>query len=166
MEIKILRKEKCPEYVIKHSEAVYNKAIKIAINFDNVDLNLIKKGALLHDVGRSKTMSIDHGIKGAEIAKAYGYSEEVINIIERHIGAGISEEESTKIGLPKKSYIPKTIEEKIVAHSDNLIDGTKEVDIDFVKEKWKKRMDDPENNIKRLIKLNRELIEVFEPKNR
>ncbi len=39
----------------------------------------------------------------------------------------------------KKSYIPQTIEEKIVAHADNLISGTKEVDVDFDIAKWKRK---------------------------
>ncbi|MDR3063704.1 MAG: TIGR00295 family protein [Methanobrevibacter sp.] len=161
MEITILKKEKCPEHVIDHSKAVCDKAIKIASNFDNVDLDLVKKGALLHDLGRSKTMSIDHAIEGAKIAKKYGYCEEIINIIERHVGSGISEEESSKIGFPKKSYVPKTIEEKIVAHSDNLIHGTEEVDVSFVIQKWKKRIDNPNDNIERLINLHNELVEPF-----
>ncbi len=65
-------------------------------------------------------------LKGRKIVKQYGYPEEVQNIVERHIGAGITEEESVKLGLPKKSYIPQTIEEKIVAHADNLLSGTKD----------------------------------------
>ena len=35
-----------------------------------------------------------------------------MNIIERHIGAGITEEEAVNLGLPKKSYLPETLEEK------------------------------------------------------
>ncbi len=162
MEIELLRKENTPENVIEHSKAVCRKAMKIAANFDNADTDLIRKGALLHDIGRSRTHGITHAIEGVEIAKEYGYSEDVLNIIERHIGAGITAEEAVKLGLPEKSYLPQTLEEKIVAHADNLISGSEEVDIDFVIEKWKRRIDDPDDNIKRLIELNDELITVFE----
>ena len=162
MEIKLLEKENTPENVIQHSQAVLKKAMKIASNFDNADKDLIKKGALLHDIGRSKTHGITHAIVGAEIAKKYGYEKDVLNIIERHIGAGITEEEAVKLGLPKKSYLPETLEEKIVAHADNLVSGSKEVDIDFVIEKWKRRIPDSEDNIERLIKLDEELIKAFE----
>ena len=162
MEIELLKKENTPENVIEHSKAVCRKAMKIAANFDNADTDLIRKGALLHDIGRSRTHGITHAIEGVEIAKGYGYGEDVLNIIERHIGAGITSEEAVKLGLPEKSYLPQTLEEKIVAHADNLISGSKEVDIDFVIEKWKRRIDEPEDNIKRLIKLNDELITVFE----
>ena len=162
MELELLRKENTPENVIEHSQAVCRKAIKIAANFDNADTILIRKGALLHDIGRSRTHGIRHAIAGVEIAKGYGYSQDVLNIIERHIGAGITAEEAVKLGLPEKSYLPQTLEEKIVAHADNLISGSEEVDIDFVIEKWNRRIEEPEDNIRRLIKLNYELIEVFE----
>lgn len=56
MEIKLLKKENTPKNVIEHCKAVYKKAVKISTNFDNVDDNLIRQGALLHDIGRSKTM--------------------------------------------------------------------------------------------------------------
>lgn len=162
MELKILKQEETPENVIEHSKAVYKKAMVIAANFKNADKDLIKKGALLHDIGRSKTHGISHAVEGAKIVKQYGYPEEVQNIVERHIGAGITEEESVKLGLPKKSYIPQTIEEKIVAHADNLLSGTKDADIDFDIAKWKRKIDKPEENIKRLIELDNELIKAFE----
>ena len=147
MELKILKQEETPENVIEHSKAVYKKAMVIAANFKNADKDLIKKGALLHDIGRSKTHGISHAVEGAKIVKQYGYPEEVQNIVERHIGAGITEEESVKLGLPKKSYIPQTIEEKIVAHADNLLSGTKDVDIDFDIAKWKRKID----NLKKIL---------------
>ena len=162
MEIELLKKENTPENVIKHSQAVYRKAMKIATNFDNVDTDLIRKGALLHDIGRSRTHSIEHAIEGVKIARKYGYGEDVLNIIERHIGAGITADEAVKLGLPEKSYLPQTLEEKIVAHADNLISGSEEVDVDFVIEKWERRIEDPDDNIKRLIRLDEELIKVFE----
>ncbi len=162
MEKELLQKEHTPENVISHCEAVYRKAMKIASNFDNVDTDLIRKGALLHDIGRSKTHDITHAIVGVEIAKKYGYDQNVLNIIERHIGAGITEDESKKLGLPEKSYIPQTLEEKIVAHADNLVSGSEEVDVEYVIKKWKRRIDDPDDNIERLVELDNELIKSFE----
>lgn len=162
MEIELLKKENTPSNVIDHCKAVYKKAMKIASNFDNADTELIRKGALLHDIGRSRTHGITHAIEGVEIARGYGYSEDVLNIIERHIGAGITPEEAKKLGLPEKSYIPQTLEEKIVAHADNLISGTEEVDIDFVISKWKRTIEDSDDNIERLIELDNELIKSFE----
>ena len=147
MELELLEKEHTPNNVIEHCKAVYKKAMKIAANFDNVDEDLIRKGALLHDIGRSKTHGITHAVEGVKIAERYGYSDDVLHIIERHIGAGITEEEASKLGLPKKSYVPVTLEEKIVAHADNLVSGSKEVDIDFVIEKWQRIIEDSDDNI-------------------
>ena len=94
MELKILKQEETPENVIEHSKAVCKKAMKIADNFKDADKDLIKKGALLHDIGRSKTHGITHAVEGAKIVREYGYPEEVQNIVERHIGAGLSEDEA------------------------------------------------------------------------
>lgn len=162
MEIELLEKENTPLNVIEHCKAVYAKAMDIASNFDNADKDLIRKGALLHDIGRSKTHGITHAVEGVKIAEKYGYSQDVLNIIERHIGAGITEDEAEKLGLPKKSYIPQTLEEKIVAHADNLTSGSREVDLDFVIAKWQRNIKDSDDNIKRLIELDNELIKAFE----
>ena len=164
MEIELLKKENTPENVIEHCKAVCRKAMKIASNFDDADCELIRKGALLHDIGRSKTHGITHAIEGADIARKYGYGEDVLNIIERHIGAGITKEEAKYLGLPEKSYAPETLEEKIVAHADNLVSGSEEVDLDFVISKWRRQIPDCDDNIERLIELDNELIKAFEEK--
>ena len=164
MEIELLKKENTPENVIEHCKAVSRKALKIASNFDDADCELIRKGALLHDIGRSKTHGITHAIEGADIARKYGYGEDVLNIIERHIGAGITKEEAKYLGLPEKSYAPETLEEKIVAHADNLVSGSEEVDLDFVISKWRRQIPDCDDNIERLIELDNELIKAFEEK--
>ena len=87
---------------------------------------------------------------------------DMCRIEENPYVAYLDADEAEKLGLPKKSYVPQTLEEKIVAHADNLISGSKEVDIDFVIKKWKRRIEDSEDNIERLIKLDDELIKAFE----
>jgi len=160
MEIKILKQEECPKWVIDHSIAVYNKAMEISKNFD-VNSDLIKKGSLLHDIGRSKTNDINHAIVGSKLAIKHGFSQEVANIIETHIGSGITKKEAINLGLPKKNYMPMTLEEKIVSHSDNLINGSKEVDIDFVVKKWEKKLANANEAIYRLKKTHCELVTPF-----
>jgi len=119
--IEILKDAGCSDEVIAHCIAVRNVAVKIAEKA-NADVELVNAGALLHDIGRSKTHDIRHMIEGVKIAKKLGLDEPIIRIIERHIGAGISKNEARKLGLPANSYIPETLEEKIVCHADNLID--------------------------------------------
>lgn len=162
MIINILKEEGCPDWVIAHSILVCKIAKEIAKNF-NVDTELITQGALLHDIGRSKTNGIDHGIIGAELAIKHNFSKEIANIIEKHIGSGISKEEAIKLGLPPKSYIPTTIEEKIVSHADNLTNGDEEVDIGFTINKWKnKNLNNLEEAIARLKETHKELVTNFE----
>ncbi len=162
MIIELLKKEGCPPWVIEHSIAVCAKANEIAKNFD-VDENLIKKAALLHDIGRSKTNDIDHAIVGADLAIKHGFPKDISTIIEKHIGSGISKEEAIELGLPAKDYTPLTIEEKIISHADNLTNGSEEVDIDFVANKWKKyEINNVEESIAKLKKTHKELVTNFE----
>ncbi|HIH98380.1 MAG TPA: TIGR00295 family protein [Thermoplasmata archaeon] len=125
--VRLLKESKCSQLVLKHTLAVYELAQKIAglaiANGTKVNLELVKSGALLHDLGRTKTHGIRHAVEGAELAKKLGLPREIIGIIEHHIGAGLSREDAEKLGLPPKNYFPKTLEEKIVSHADNLIVG-------------------------------------------
>lgn len=121
--IRILQSVGCSDNIIRHSKTVRNLAVKIA-RLANADVQLVEVGALLHDIGRSKTHGIKHGVMGAKIARKIGLPENIVNIIEKHLGAGIPGEEAVKLGLPLREYIPKTLEEKIVAHADNLIENS------------------------------------------
>ena len=80
-----------------------------------INIELVEAGALFHDLGRSKTHTVDHAIVGAQIAQSIGLPETVINIIKRHVGAGITAEEAQMLGWPKDIYVPQTLEEKIVS---------------------------------------------------
>lgn len=156
MNLKVLKDLKCSPYIIEHSKAVLNQALEISRSF-NVDLDLIESGSLLHDVGRTKTDGIFHAVIGAQLLEKEGFSSDIVNITARHIGAGIPKEEAKLLGLPPKDYLPLTLEEKIVAHADNLINGKKVVDIDFILEKWKTTLGEDHNSLKRLINLHNEL---------
>lgn len=159
--IDILIEKKCPEYVIKHSELVCERAIEISEQLGDehsIDLNLIKTAALLHDIGRSKTQGINHAIVGGEIVKNLGFEEKIVNAVERHIGAGITKEEAEKLGLIPKDYLPETLEEKIVAHADNLTNGDRAVSLEFTIEKWERKMGKDHPSIKRIKKLHKSLI--------
>jgi hypothetical protein len=47
----------------------------------------------------------------------------VVEIVKRHVGAGISPEEAVALGFPPGDYIPKTLEQKVVCFADKLLDG-------------------------------------------
>ncbi|MDR0768276.1 MAG: HDIG domain-containing protein, partial [Methanosarcinales archaeon] len=87
-------------------------------------------GGLLHDLGRSKTHDMTHGLIGMKLAEKHGVEKPVLEIIKKHIGAGITREEAAEFGLPDDDYIPRTWEEKIVAHADNLVKGKKTITLE------------------------------------
>ena len=128
--IVLLKEKGCSEAVVRHCKAVRDIAVRLAEKTD-ADIELVEIGALLHDIGRSETHGILHGVKGAKIAKKLGLPKSVVNIIERHIGAGLSADEAKKLGLPKKDYMPQTLEEKIVCHADSLVDNCKKQNIEY-----------------------------------
>lgn len=153
----ILKKVGCSEPVINHCLAVKEVAIKIA-KLAKADIKLVEIGALLHDIGRSKTHDITHGLEGAKIAKKLGLPVSIVNIIERHIGAGIPVDEAEKLGLPKRDFIPVTLEEKIVCHADSLIDNNKKQKIK--NEINKARSSGHETYALRLEKMHQELSQI------
>ena len=152
-----LKKEGCSKKVIEHCIAVRDIAVKIAKKA-GADVKLVEAGALLHDIGRSKTHSIKHVIEGGKIAKKLDFPEEIIKIIERHIGAGISKEEAKKLGLPSNNYVPVTLEEKIVCHADNLIQNGKTQPVE--KEVEKAVKNGHKQYAIRLVSLHKELSDI------
>lgn len=160
----------CSIEVIEHCKAVAAYAREIAANIsDNakikgkaidIDIDAVYLGALLHDIGRSRTHGIDHAVAGAAIAAQNGVEDKIVKIIEKHIGAGIPAEEAVALGLPEKDYLPSTIEEKIVAHADNLVFGKKAGTFDeLILNLRKKRLDD--KIIRRFIELNNEICSMI-----
>lgn len=164
--IALLIRSGCSYDVIEHCRTVAEYARKIALDISNcaekkrhpinIDIDAVFIGALLHDIGRSKTHGVDHAVAGAAIAIENGLSDKIVNIIERHIGAGIPKEEAAGLGLPIKDYLPDTIEEKIVAHADNLVSGKKVGTLKELVFNLRKRKLD-EKIIQRIIDLNNEM---------
>jgi uncharacterized protein len=123
---KILTENGCTVAVVNHCLAVTDFALQIATKLQQkgfkVDLELVEAGAMLHDLGRAKTHGVEHSLVGAQMAQTLGLPQEVINIVKRHVGAGITEQEADWLGWPKDTYIPQTLEEKVVCYADKRID--------------------------------------------
>ncbi len=164
--IALLIKSGCSSDVIEHCKRVAEYARKIALDINKcapkkgaliyIDINTVILGGLFHDIGRSKTQGIDHAVVGAAIAIENGLNDKLVNIIERHIGAGITMKDAIVIGLPAKDYLPVTIEEKIVAHADNLVFGSRVGTMEEVVSSLRKKQLD-EKIIQRFIELNDEI---------
>jgi uncharacterized protein len=159
--LRLLSESGCSPQVIKHCKMVATIATEIAEACQerglNIDVKLVRIGALLHDIGRSKTNTVDHVIKGAEIARSRGLPKPLILIIERHAGSGISTEEAKKLGWAAKSYVPKTLEQKIVTYADKLVEGGRKVPIERSIKKLSRELGEAHLSIRRLRKLHIEL---------
>ena len=127
---RMLREAGCSEKVLTHCHAVHDVALEYAKRNNLVSVDLVSEGAMLHDIGRGKSHTILHAQWGADLLRAQGVSEEVARIVECHTGAGITADECTLLRLSPRDCMPRTTEEKIVTHADNLIEGRKRVIID------------------------------------
>ena len=85
------------------------------------DERAVMAGALLHDIGRNRTQTIGHGVEGANLLQAEGVDEKVVQIVRKHVGAGLSPSEAKRLGLPDLDYIPRTIEERAVCFADKMV---------------------------------------------
>ncbi len=151
-----LKSLNCPENVIEHSICVSKEAVLIAETIQkngiDVDVKLVEIGALLHDVGRSVSHGMDHAVIGSRLIEDAGFDPRLVNIVKKHIGAGLDSEDISLYNLPEDNYIPETLEEQIVSHADNLFKGSEKITLEKRVEIMKNR-GNPERAIKRVIYL-------------
>ena len=122
-DVDLLRNAGVSENDIAHSIQVAQKALEIGQRTGaDMDMVLLSRGALLHDLGKAKGRGDDHGILGSEIGKNLGLPEAITTIMEKHVKAGLTEEEARELGLTPKDYTATTLEEKIVIYADKLVD--------------------------------------------
>lgn len=164
--LKLLHRAGCSPQVIQHCKAVSKLAVSLATKLKRrgakVDVELVRIGGLLHDIGRSKTHKIDHALVGAEILRSFSLPAPVIYIVERHIGSGIPADEAVKLGLPNRDFVPETLEEKIVSYADKLIEGNHEVSFDAALKKFSDELGETHAAVGRFKKAHAELLQELE----
>ena len=126
--------------LLQHSTQVCNKALSIAAAAPGVtvDLEKVRIGAMLHDIGIGQCHApaihchgsadyIAHGTLGAEMLRQYGAEHQLelevyALICERHTGSGISADEvaAQKLPIAVKDYLPLSNEEKLIALADKF----------------------------------------------
>jgi uncharacterized protein len=122
-DIAILRSAGVSENDIDHCRKVAEKALDIAERTNAVvNMELVGRGALFHDLGKAKTHEIEHGKIGAEMGKLIGLPQEITDIMEKHIRGGLTEPEAIELKLPVKDYTLRKLEERIVIYADRLVD--------------------------------------------
>ena len=135
-DIELLRSAGVPEEDIAHSVKVAEKALEIAARtHQDLDFEFIGRGALFHDLGKSKTHAIEHGRIGAEMGKELGLPDALTAVMEKHIRGGLSNEEALELNLPVKDYALQTLEERIIIYADRLVDIITEDIVTIEKEK-------------------------------
>ena len=157
-----LEKAGCSQGVIEHCKIVSKFAVRIAKAFHkkgfDVDVHLVEVSGLLHDIGRSKTHTVDHGVVGGDIARSSSLPSSVVRIIERHVGGGVPKEEAKQLGWPAKDYQPQTLEEKIVCYADKRVEGLRTVPMDQALKPYVASLGKNHPAISRIRKLHEEIV--------
>jgi uncharacterized protein len=97
-----------------------------------VDIDLVRAGALLHDIGVYRLYDdagnldgrnyIRHGILGYELLQEEGIPEAVCRFASHHTGVGISRDDvlAQELPLPPADYLAETAEERLVMYADKF----------------------------------------------
>ena len=122
-DLAILLKAGLSQKDIRHSILVAEKALDIAARTGkDLDMTLIARGALFHDLGKALTHSYQHGEIGAEMGKRYGLPKAITDIARKHFHGGLTAKEARHLDLPVVDYTPRLLEERIILYADRLID--------------------------------------------
>lgn len=163
----IMKRAGCSQSIIEHCISVTKIALELAEeirrNGREVDIKLVEAGALLHDIGRCRTHSVEHGAIGGQMAREMGLPEPIAKIIERHVGGGITPAEAERLGMKGGNYMPETLEEKVVAYADKLIEGDRRVQIEETIEKFAEELGREHPAIERLRALHNEMSRLLTP---
>jgi HD superfamily phosphodiesterase len=97
---------------------------------------------------------------GANIAKSLGLPEPILAIIRRHVGGGITAKEAKRLGWPRDTYVPQTLEEKIVSYADKLVDWrSRRVPIEKTIESLSQEL--PPSSVERVRRLHEEMLALI-----
>jgi len=123
-DVEALHRAGVPDDDITHCKKVAEKALEIAgrIGGNGIDMELVGRGGLFHDLGKAKTHEIEHGRIGADLGRDIGLPREITDIMEKHIRGGLTGPEASELGLPVKDYTLRRLEERIVIYADRLVD--------------------------------------------
>lgn len=126
--------EKAFNLIFNHCQIIADIAEQlISRNKLVVDVDLVKVGCLLHDIGvypildeggnrREGMHYITHGTRGEEILKKEGYSELIWRIAPHHTGVGLTviDIKTQNLPLPEQDYVADTKEEALVMYADKF----------------------------------------------
>ena len=148
--LQLLRENDVPGNVIRHSKAVADLAVNLATTLQKhgvqVNIELTKAGALLHDIQR---LTSDHSRTGAQLLEVAGYHH-VAEIVRKHALKDLS------IGVH-----PQTIEEKLVFYADKRVAEDQLISMrerfDLLKAKYPHMAHEIETTYEYCLRIEREL---------
>ncbi|MFF1815902.1 HDIG domain-containing metalloprotein [Kribbella sp. NPDC058245] len=112
------------ESVYTHCQLVCSLAEQFFAGLD-VDTDLVRAGALLHDLGVYRvagTAYIRHGVLGHETLAGLGFPDEIGRFASCHTGVGITRNDvlDQDLPIPVADYLPRTREEELVMYADKF----------------------------------------------
>ena len=126
--------EELKSLLLQHSRQVADKALAVCAAHPEwkVDRTFVEEAAMLHDIGivycdaprincHGNEPYIRHGIIGAELLRKEGLPQHA-RVAERHTGSGLSaqEIEDQQLPLPRRDYLPESLEERIICYADKF----------------------------------------------
>lgn len=139
--------------LVKHSEAVRDKALTLAHRHPELglDLEFIAEAAMLHDIGILETDApgikcfgthryIEHGYLGAEMMRREGLHRHAL-VCERHTGTGLRLADiiARDLPVPHRELSPVTLEEQLICYADKFFSKTR-LDTEDSYERVEKKM--------------------------
>jgi uncharacterized protein len=113
------------ELVFTHCQIVWAIAEQLITSYQlEVDAELVRVGALLHDIGvyvlEPNEPYIRHGAVGAWMLQKNGYPDSLCRFASCHTGVGLSRHdiEAEHLPLPPADFTAKTPEERLVMYAD------------------------------------------------
>lgn len=112
------------ESVFEHCSIVCRIADQYLASLD-LDGDLVRAGALLHDIGVYRLDSAEyvrHGVLGHELLHGLGFPDELSRFCSRHTGVGITRDDVLRqaLPIPVDDYVPGTPEEELVMYADKF----------------------------------------------
>ncbi|WP_406010840.1 HDIG domain-containing protein [Streptomyces sp. NBC_00637] len=121
------------DLVFTHCEIVCGIAEQLVARTDlPLDADLVRVGALLHDIGVYRLYDDDgridhrdyvrHGVLGHEILHAEGFPERLRRFCSCHTGVGLTRQDIREqgLGIPEADYLAETVEEQLVMYADKF----------------------------------------------
>ena len=119
------------ESVYPHCTLVCEIAEQLFAGLD-VDTDLVRVGALLHDIGVYRLYSptgelntveyVRHGVLGHELLADLGFPDPICRFASRHTGVGITRDDVLRqfLPIPVDDYVPGSVEEELVMYADKF----------------------------------------------